>query len=143
MASESLLDFDRPNVSLTCIDIWLTKIAHRISSVKRLFKNEYERLGQVCLFLNMNYTFSSQPGPLIHRHFARLTDSESVCLLDNMRVKGCGLGTWTPKSCFPSPDEDLLLFLCLMGTMSFFPFCEHLIEIPNFHSAKQARELNS
>ena len=39
-----------------------------------------------------------------------------------MTVSGSDSKSWSPNSCFPSPEEDLLKFLCLMGTKSFFPF---------------------
>jgi hypothetical protein len=79
IASSCLSEFDLSNFTLPDINQRLSDVGKKISEEKRIFDNLYGRHGQVCLFLNMNYSFSSggsHSSPLIHRHFTRLKDDD-------------------------------------------------------------------
>lgn len=128
IASEILIKedtWDYNRMTLENIDDWFTKIAFRISDEKKLFDHDFGLHGQVCLFLNMSYP-GSQCSSLIHRHFAHLfiePSQNSLCieLLNDMRTKDSSL-MWEQKTVFPELADDVLLYLCLMGTKKFSPF---------------------
>jgi hypothetical protein len=125
------------------MDQWLTNIAQCISKSKNLFNNNFGRHGQLCLFLNMSYAYAKENHnscntPLINHHFAQLTDSECVEL--NSSLQTSTGEEWDPKCCFPSPSDDLLLYLCLMGTSKFHPF---QIGSKKVSFCKAVKEINS
>ena len=144
IASQFLSNFTHFDLTITEIDDWLSKVAAEIAERKEIFQNLYGRHGQVCLFLNMSYLYSKEQqthsSPLIHRHFARLVDGDVLCLKNNLTIGG-SFSPWSPRSCFPSPNEDLLLFLCLMGTKSFFPFRVSSSLVTNCSFRKAAQEV--
>ncbi|KAI3641048.1 hypothetical protein MIR68_001926 [Amoeboaphelidium protococcarum] len=115
------------------IDGWFRDIALRIISQKKIFDNPFGRHGQVCLFLNMNYDYTNNVithnYPLIHRHFAHLEervvgwgDKFCIRLLKDMTLDSDERTKWNPRITFPTPEDDVLLFLCLMGTLKSNPF---------------------
>ncbi|KAI3638640.1 hypothetical protein MIR68_003138 [Amoeboaphelidium protococcarum] len=115
------------------INCWLRDIALRIISQKKIFDNPFGRHGQVCLFLNMNYDYTNNGSthnyPLIHRHFAHLEerliewgDKFCIRLLNDMTLDSDERTKWNSRITFPTPEDDVLLFLCLMGTLKFNPF---------------------
>lgn len=122
-------------MSLENIDKWFGAIADRIVSQKKIFDNTFGRHGQVCLFLNMSYDYNSGVAhscPLIHRHFAHLEERVRVnreevskyCmhLLNDMTLESDPRTIWKPTTKFPEPKDDMLMFMCLMGTRNFNPF---------------------
>ncbi len=133
LAVENLPDNPSCNFSIQKIDKWLGKVAENIAKDKRLFKHDFGRHGQICLFLNMSYSFKAledekkiHRSPFIHRHFARLLNSNRSVIMkrdDDLLVKvGREYKMWNPVSLVPPPEHDVILFLSLMGTCNFFPF---------------------
>ena len=140
------------NFSAEAIDDWLTEIATHISDSKSIFKNKFGRHGQICLFLNMSYAYAKKNQnytPLINHHFAQLVDSDCVELNSKLQISSGA--TWKPQCRYPSPSEDILLFLCLMGTLNFHPFkidekkisySKAILEIIKLHQRKHLLFMN-
>ncbi|TMW57174.1 hypothetical protein Poli38472_003099 [Pythium oligandrum] len=78
------------------------------------------RSGQVCLFLSSRH-FDDHKSLLIHDHFANLTETTPFKLQfahEGTLVKEGEHTPWVSQSVFPPVEEDVLLYLCLMGGKS-------------------------
>ena len=126
-------DGSAEGMSVDDINSWLRDIVLRIVSQKRIFDNIFGRHGQVCLFLNISYHYTvlgRHNCPLIHQHFAHLEervragsdDEFRIHLLNDLTLESDPRTKWNPTTRFPEPKDDILLFLCLMGTRDFNPF---------------------
>jgi hypothetical protein len=93
-------------------------------SAKPIFGDQFGRLGQLRLFHNAHYPcsdFSSQSTPLIHSHFAQLAGQKNIILMSN-GILSTEESNWRPSSFFPKIEEDVLLYLLLMGGKGY-PAC--------------------
>jgi tRNA pseudouridine-54 N-methylase len=107
-------------------DALLKKVFQEVIQVKRIFGNYCGQLGQLRLFQNAHYPLkdwnNNQSTPLIHSHFAQLDGPEKNFVLLN---DGCVSGTyavWKPCSVFPKLEDDILLYLLLMGGKDYPAF---------------------
>jgi hypothetical protein len=66
--------------------------------------------------------WDNQSTPLIHSHFAQLHGQEKNFVLMNDGSVQNTLGPWKPCSVFPKLQDDLLLYLLLMGGKSYSAF---------------------
>ena len=86
-------------------------------------KHRSSRQAQIALTLNCAHEAHGidveKPAPWVHRHYARLEQKEDQNGAMILQTDGCLVGAgseWHPKTGFPSPEEDVLLHLVLMGT---------------------------
>jgi hypothetical protein len=125
---------DKSSLSCAFIDRLLNDVRSRILTRKPIYRNESGRHGQVCLFLNAYY-----PGiqlqanekvlerriwsltPLVNYHFAVLDLKEEPMQIFSSGGAN-GQTRFHPISRFPSPEEDILLYLCFMGGRDMYPF---------------------
>jgi hypothetical protein len=110
--------------------------------VKKIFGNYYGKLGQLRLFQNAHSSlkdWDNQSTPLIHSHFAQLNeDSKNFVLMND----GCIQHTdeaWKPCSAFPKIENDLLLYLLLMGGKYHSAFRLKGRQVPYFHFLMETR----
>ena len=129
-------------MTVDMIDDWLTRIANSLVDLKNVFKNGYGQHGQVAMFLNASYSYKSEKGdnrmhytPLIHRHFACLPEKKPFYLTNRLHTMESTM--WVPKSIFPDPKDDVLLYLCLMGTKGFKPFRQDDNQAISFRTAAE------
>ncbi len=105
-------------------DLVLLEVFNYIVSVKKIFGNDSGRLGQIRLFQNAHYSlpgFSDRSTTLIHSHFAQIDGAKTFTLLND----GCKVGfdtPWKPCSAFPKLNDDVLLYLLLMGGKGYPAF---------------------
>jgi hypothetical protein len=99
----------------SCFESCLHKAFKDVSGGKKVFENELGRVGQIKLFHEGHYYNSTNGNTgLIHYHFAQLFEEKYITLtLAN---------TWEPSSKFPNIEEDVLLYLILMGGKGFSAF---------------------
>lgn len=106
------------------LDTLLSNVFVRVKSVKKIFSDYYGQLGQIRLFQNAHCQlkdFSDRSTALIHSHFAQLNGNEKSFYLNNDgMVENSGL--WNPSSIFPSINDDVLLYLILMGGKEYSAF---------------------
>lgn len=132
----SLIEDEVPNEPTTeFLNPLLDRLAVFASANKCLTTNDYGLHGQICLFLNASYTTAypdrskqddrpESRTPLIHRHYACLASPEEspfALTLSTNTIKYQG-SSWTPSSTFPLFQDDMLLYLSLMGTKNTTPF---------------------
>ena len=105
-------------------DSLLQKVFDKVVDVKKIFINYYGPLGQIRLFQNAHLKISDlgeHCTALIHSHFAQLSGEKKLILKND----GCLSGQdqiWQPCSEFPSVEDDVLLYLLLMGGKNFPAF---------------------
>jgi len=97
-----------------------------VAGVKGIFGNYFGKLGQLRLFQNAHCSladFSSQSTPLIHSHFAQLHGKKkNFLLMSSGCVSDNDDSQWNPSSVFPRVENDVLLYLLLMGGKEY-PAC--------------------
>jgi hypothetical protein len=112
----------------------LTKyVMDKVVARKAIFKNEFGRHGQICLFLNAYYPGISMNmessessevwslSPLVNFHFANLNVNGNPCVIfssGNLENEN----RFDHVSCFPEIKDDILLYLCFMGGFESYPF---------------------
>jgi hypothetical protein len=136
-------------MSVDEINSWLGDVALRIVSQKTIFDNKFGRHGQVGLFLNMSYHYTAagkHNSPLIHRHFAHLEERFKdgqfrIHLMNDLTLENDTSAKWIPITKFPAPKDDVLLFLCLMGTRDFYPFRSESGKCISFRQAAEELEV--
>jgi len=113
------------------LDSILGDVFNKVLSSKTFFRNIDGMLGQDRLFLNAHVKLSPVsdeepplPAALIHRHFAQLLDRNNFCLDSSGCSNLDGTQVWKPCSLFPNVDEDILLYLLLMGGKDRWPFLD-------------------
>lgn len=104
--------------------------------VKKIFRNYYGKLGQLRLFQNAHYPlvdFNMQTTALIHSHFAELEGEKQLILHNDGCLEGA-LTPWKPASLFPKIEDDILLYMLLMGGKDYPAFCdENITPVPYGH----------
>jgi hypothetical protein len=95
-----------------------------VVDIKKIFSNLHGKLGQLRLFHNAHIElsdFDKTLTPLIHSHFAQLGGMSKNFIL---KSDGCTADLsdvqWKPSSVFPKVENDVLLYLILMGG-KYFP----------------------
>ena len=121
----------------------ICKIAFlKLIKTKPIFENYHGKLGQLRLFQNAHYSFkdiNNQSTPLIHSHFAQLNGvGKNLTLLTNSFAEKSGT-KWNPSSIFPEIEEDILLYLILMGGLNFSAFNEASKPVPYAYFLIKAR----
>ena len=121
----------------------ICKIAFlKLIKTKPIFENYHGKLGQLRLFQNAHYSFkdiNNQSTPLIHSHFAQLNGvGKNLTLLTNSFAEKSGT-KWNPSSIFPEIEEDILLYLILMGGLNFSAFNEASKPVPYAYFLMKAR----
>ncbi|KAI3654253.1 hypothetical protein MP228_000972 [Amoeboaphelidium protococcarum] len=96
--------------------------------------NRVGQVGQVALTLNVCHTANKNQEStyLIHCHYGRLLlDQEPTVLLCNgMLQNSIDRSYWCPKSAFPSPEDDLLLHLVMLGGLGYRAIYRGVSECP-------------
>jgi hypothetical protein len=122
--------------NFTDFDTLMKDVFMILVTVKNIFGNNYGKLGQLRLFQNAHYSLDDWDNlstPLIHSHFAQLNEvSKSFVLMND----GCKKGTdevWKPCSAFPKVQDDILLYLLLMGGKYHPAFRLNGNEVPYSH----------
>lgn len=106
-------------------DVLMNHVFQELVSIKRIFGNDYGRLGQLRLFQNAHYSltdFDKQSTPLIHSHFAQLDGTKKNFVLMNDGCIENEHDFWAPGSVFPKLQDDILLYLILMGGKHYSAF---------------------
>jgi hypothetical protein len=106
-------------------DSVLKDVFLELIDIKKIFGNFYGKLGQLRLFQNARNSlpdWNNQSTPLIHSHFAQLDGEEKNFILMNSGCVNTVFGMWKPCSAFPKIQEDVLLYLLLMGGKDFSAF---------------------
>jgi hypothetical protein len=113
------------------LDYFLQELANDLVSRKSLFCVQEGLHGQVALTLNAyfqstNSASDHMPAPFVQNHFAVLelvNNKASYDRIDlpNLDVNQSGY-QYQPKTLFPKPADDTLLYLALMGNQFFHPF---------------------
>lgn len=106
-------------------------------NVKKIFGNHHGKLGQLRLFQNAHYPLEDweddSSTPLIHSHFAQLNgDQKNFELMNNGCIKNND-EIWKPSSAFPKVEDDILLYLLLMGGKHHPAFRLNGITVPYSH----------
>jgi hypothetical protein len=117
----------RVKQSFCDFDAVLKDVFMKVAKNKGIFKNFFGQLGQLRLFHYAHYSLPdlmNQSTPLIHSHFAQLEGPEkNFILLNDGSIEDTELtDTWIPCSAFPRLEDDVLLYLLLMGGKAFSPF---------------------
>jgi hypothetical protein len=120
----------------TDFDTLMKDIFMNLIQVKKIFGSYYGKLGQLRLFQNAHYSlddWNNLSTALIHSHFAQLKEvSKSFVLMND----GCKKNTeeiWKPCSAFPKVQDDILLYLLLMGGKYHPAFRLNGHEVPYSH----------
>lgn len=124
-------------LTLANLDVILRDAFNGLKSVKPIFNNYFERLGQVSLFLNANYDLADlipdiESDSLINSHFAKLKEdygSKNFILMNIGKILDRS-NIWEPSSCFPDVNSDVLLYLLLMGGKYHNAFQEDGFQVP-------------
>ena len=121
--------FDNPQMDISQI---LGYVGTEIHGLKKKF-NEAFAHGQICLLLAIYHIVfekdgnkNDASGVFSNSHFANLLEDDEFLLQlksASLFKKGARKG-WSPHLSFPSPNEDILLFLCLMGNKGYYPICK-------------------
>jgi hypothetical protein len=75
-----------------------------------------------------------ESGALIHSHFAQLNcRTKNFVLMNNGCMSGSVDKIWTPTSIFPNIEDDVLLYLLLMGGKDFAAFRMDGQQVPYAH----------
>jgi hypothetical protein len=108
------------------LDTISAKVGKNAVERKALFRNPWGALGQYMLFKNWCYSEDSSflPSDLINGHYSVITRPKTSTsgnfILDS---DGCVNGqVWDIQTHFPSPDNDLLFHLSILGCKDFSPF---------------------
>lgn len=119
------------------LDQLIGHVAREVATQKQIFESPVRRVAQLCLFGNTSYStgFESafegsrciNPTVFIHDHFANLyvspemdpDESGVFQLMADQTVQSKQFRN--PKSSFPSPSDDILLYLGLLGGRHFSP----------------------
>jgi hypothetical protein len=99
------------------VDKLLMAVFNKLVNVKKIFGTYYGQLGQLRLFHNSHYNlkdFNEQSTALIHSHYAQLSGPKNFVLMNDGSFEGCDT-IWMPCSIFPKIEDDVLLYLILMG----------------------------
>ena len=105
-------------------DSLLERVFNLVVEVKKIFQDYYGQLGQIRLFQNAHSKLADlgeKRTALIQSHFAQLSGGKQLVLKNN----GCLSGQheiWNPCSVFPSVENDVLLYLILMGGKNYPAF---------------------
>jgi hypothetical protein len=117
---------DRIKKSSCDFDTLLKDVFIRLAQCKGIFRGTNGRLGQLRLFHNARFPltdWNSQSTPLTHSHLAQLEGQENVILMNNGRIHGKSVcDIWKPCSIFPKVQDDVLVYLLLMGGKDFCAF---------------------
>jgi tRNA pseudouridine-54 N-methylase len=115
----------RTRQSFSDFNVVLKDVFLEVIDLKSIFGNFYGQLGQLRLFHNAHFSlpdWNNQSTPLIHSHFAQLDgEQKNFILLNTGQIKPFHV-IWTPASMFPKVQDDILLYLLLMGGKDFSPF---------------------
>lgn len=125
-----------PVYSNSELDNILTSVSCKIFCYKDIFREQYGRYGQVCLFLNSCYvniclkplnndslhTYNKENSiPLVNEHLAKLVSEAEPLEISAFLRKPNGERFLT-ESEFPPIHEDILLYFVLMGGKNWYPF---------------------
>jgi hypothetical protein len=114
-----------PVCNFDSFDSLLKVVFDTVVDVKKIFSNGYYgRIGQIRLFQNAHTAFSDVDGPptaLIHSHFAQLSGEKNLILKNDGCLDGKDV-LWKPSSVFPLVNDDVLLYLILMGGKDYPAF---------------------
>jgi hypothetical protein len=118
-------------------DAVLKDVFLKLVKSKNIFEDSFGQLGQLRLFQNAHLSLSDwtdQPTPLIHSHFAQLKSlKKNFVVWCDGYIKGTFM-IWTPCSAFPKVQDDVLLYLLLMGGKDFSAFySRHKEQVPYAH----------
>ena len=106
-------------------------------SVKNIFGDFYGKFGQLRLFQNAHCSledrWENQSTPLIHSHFAQLgVPKKNFVLMTDGHIQDHD-DPWKPSSAFPNVQNDLLLYLLLMGGKYYHAFQRDGQQVPYSH----------
>ena len=127
MFEEKLLD--NPQLDISQV---LGLVGAGIHGLKSKFKDAFAH-GQVCLLFAIYHILydkeenkNDSSGVFSNSHFANLVEEDEFILQlkSSNLFKKEGGKQWLPDLSFPSPKEDILLFLCLMGNKGYYPICK-------------------
>ena len=127
MFEEKLLD--NPQLDISQV---LGLVGAGIHGLKSKFKDSFAH-GQVCLLFAIYHILydkeenkNDSSGVFSNSHFANLVEEDEFILQlkSSNLFKKEGGKQWLPDLSFPSPKDDILLFLCLMGNKGYYPICE-------------------
>jgi hypothetical protein len=109
---------------VTYLDNMLDSLHDRFVWWKKIGSNSKTQRGQILLTLNSSYALTdiAEESSLIHRHYANLHTGANVLELNLddgkllcKSIQGA-LIPWVPVVLFPTPKEDALLHLTMIGT---------------------------
>lgn len=118
----------------------LGAVGEKIHLMKSKFGISFAH-GQLCLLMaiyHIQFSKHESQGVFSNSHFANLCDQEPFKLVlgDGLVRVESSTTQWIPTLNFPSPEEDILLFLCLMGNKNYWPICKpgSIDRIPMYQS---------
>jgi hypothetical protein len=109
--------------SAQCLEDCLVEVAKIVSMSKRSDNETGFLRGQMALFMSVYNSINYST--LVHYHFADLLEKFRSADLDEhfkFKSKDGEVLKWASDASFPAMDEDILLYLCLMGLPGAPPF---------------------
>lgn len=134
-----------PNMEESAI---LGAVGEKLHLLKYKFGDNFAHRQIALLFGAYHHRLSNDDGldgSFNHSHFANLREEEPFKLLaqNDVLKLTTSYSRWSPCVKFPRAEEDILLFLCLMGNKNYWPIREmgKLTRIPLYKSSDSILQL--